>query len=59
MFGLDKLVGAAVKTVVKLPISVAADAVTMGGLLTDKDQTYTGKTFDQIVDDVEDFLDEE
>jgi hypothetical protein len=34
--------------VATLPIDVAKDAATMGGLLTDKDRTYTGKKFKRL-----------
>lgn len=33
-----------------LPLDVAADVVTMGGALSDKDQPYTAKKFSDIVE---------
>lgn len=39
MFGLFK---AAVE-IVKLPVDVAADVITLGGAINDKRETYTGK----------------
>lgn len=44
MFGiLDDLVKTVVKVAVVLPVSVAADVVTLGGELSDKrGRTYTG-----------------
>ena len=42
MFGLLRdLTKAVVGVVVETPIAIAADVVTMGGALTDKDQPYT------------------
>lgn len=35
--------------VVTLPIDVAADVITLGGALTDKDQPYTAKKASDIV----------
>lgn len=45
------------KDVVTTPISVAQDAVTLGGTLNDKDESYTEKKTDKIVDDVDDVID--
>ena len=33
-----------VGVVIETPIAIAADVVTMGGVLTDKDETYTAAT---------------
>lgn len=46
---LSGLTKAAVN-VVTLPISVAADVVTLGGTLNEKDETYTGKRLEDIMD---------
>jgi len=51
MFG--KLLKAVVGTVVELPVSIVADAVTLGGALTDKDQPYTAKAVGNIVKNVQ------
>lgn len=39
----------AAAAVVDVPVSLAADAATMGGALTDKDSTYTGEALDRLV----------
>jgi hypothetical protein len=53
MFGLlNDVLSVAVKTVT-LPVSVAADVVTMGGLLNDKPCTYTGENLDKLMDKIE------
>lgn len=49
----DSLLKAVVATVT-LPVSVVADAATLGGVLTDRDETYTGKTMRKIVENLED-----
>lgn len=42
MFGLlGSLTKATVGAVIETPIAVVADAVTLGGTLTDKDEPYT------------------
>lgn len=41
MFGLLELLTKAAVSVVKLPVTIAADAVTLGGSLTDKDRPFT------------------
>jgi len=45
---LNSLVKTAVN-VATLPVSVAADVVTLGGALTDKEEPYTAKTVSDIV----------
>jgi hypothetical protein len=49
---LEDLTKAAVG-VVTLPVSVAADVVTLGGTLTDKDKPYTAETVSNIVQNLE------
>jgi hypothetical protein len=39
--------------IVTLPLTVAADVLTLGGVLTDRDRSYTGKQIDNIVNDLE------
>jgi hypothetical protein len=39
--------------VVTAPIAIAADIVTVGGILTGKDETYTGAQVEQVVDNLE------
>ena len=44
--------------VVTSPIEVVKDAATMGGLLTDQDETYTMKRLKRLADDAEEVRDE-
>jgi len=39
--------------VVTLPIAAALDVVTMGGVLTDRDESYTGEQIKHIGEDIE------
>lgn len=43
----------AVVNVVTLPVAVAADVITMGGVLTDKDKPYTVSTAQQMYKNLE------
>lgn len=43
---------------VTAPIEVAKDAVTLGGLINDKDESYTGKRIKKLGDDAENVLDD-
>lgn len=45
MFGLLK----AIVEVAKLPVDVAADVITMGGAMTDKDRPYTADRCKRIM----------
>lgn len=54
MFGALKSLGkAAVGLVVETPIAVVADAVTLGGVLTDKKEPYTKTALGKVVENVE------
>ena len=54
MFGmLSDLAKAAVGVVIETPIAVVADVVTMGGALTDKDQSYTTTALEKVMENVE------
>ena len=54
MFGmLGDLAKAAVGVVIETPIAVVADVVTMGGALTDKDQSYTTTALEKVMENVE------
>lgn len=46
MFGLLK----AVVEVIKLPVDIAADVVTMGGVMTDKRKPYTAERLERVMD---------
>lgn len=54
MFGmLGALAKAVVGVVVETPIAIAADVVTMGGELTDKDEPYTATALKGVIENVE------
>lgn len=54
MFGiLGDLTKAVVGVVVETPIAIAADVVTMGGALTDKDAPYTATALKGVMQNVE------
>lgn len=47
----------AATVVVDAPVSVAADVVTLGGALTEKDKPYTAEALERFVDNVSDAAD--
>lgn len=49
MFGLIEDLAKAAVGVVKLPLDVAADALTLGGALTDKDKPYTAEGISDVM----------
>lgn len=51
MFG--SLLKAVVGVVVETPVAIVADAVTIGGALTDKDKPYTASAVERVVDNIE------
>lgn len=51
MFG--DLLKAVVGVVVETPVAIVADMVTMGGVLTDKDQPYTATAVEKVVKNIE------
>lgn len=53
--GLTKAVA---KTVVGIPVAVVMDVVTLGGDLTNKSQSYTGKMVDGISDAVDEMAED-
>ncbi|OIO69022.1 MAG: hypothetical protein AUJ56_07975 [Zetaproteobacteria bacterium CG1_02_49_23] len=54
MFGiLGDLTKAAVGVVVETPIAIAADALTLGGVITDKDEPYTATALKNVVKNIE------
>jgi hypothetical protein len=58
MFGLiGSLAKATVGLVVETPIALAADAVTMGGALTDKKEPYTATALKKVAENVSDATD--
>lgn len=53
MFGLlGSLTKAAVGVVIETPIAIVADAVTLRGTLTDKDESYTTTTVKRVMDNL-------
>ena len=44
--------------VVTLPLAIGADIVTVGGVLTDREETYTETKANVILDHAEDIIDE-
>lgn len=50
----DSLAKAAVGVVVETPVSLAADFLTLGGAITDKEVPYTYDTLKRVVDNVKD-----
>ena len=50
---LLKLAGSAVKA----PIALVADVVTLGGLLTDRDEAYTATNLEDTLRNLEDLID--
>jgi len=54
MFGmLGNLTKAVVGVIIETPLSIAADVVTMGGILTDRDEPYTSSSIKKVVDNIE------
>lgn len=53
MFGIFEDLAKAAVSVVKLPVSVAADVVTLGGSLTDRDRPYTADNVSDLVENLE------
>ena len=54
MFGMLESLAKAAIGVVTVPAAVVADAVTMGGTLTDKDKPYTADAVADFVRNLED-----
>jgi len=50
---LGDLTKAVVGVVIETPIAIAADIVTMGGLVTDKDEPYTATALKGVMQNVE------
>lgn len=53
MFGFLEDIAKAAVGVVTLPVTLVADAATLGGSLTDKDQPYTGTALESILKNLE------
>ncbi|EYR81811.1 hypothetical protein [Shinella sp. DD12] len=58
MFGLIEKAVRVTANVVTLPVSLAADAVTLGGELNDRRQSYTGSKLKRIGRDASDIVED-
>ena len=56
MFGLLESVVKVALSPVDLAVSATADIVTLGGLTTDRDETYTKEAAGRLVDNVKDMV---
>lgn len=52
MWGLIESTVRAAASVVSVPVALAADAVTMGGALTDRDRPYTAEACSDLLKNV-------
>lgn len=54
MLGMLESLAKAAVAVVTVPVAVVADVVTLGGVMTDKDQPYTADAVSDLVDNLKD-----
>lgn len=54
MFGMLESLTKAVVGVATLPVAAVADAVTLGGSLTDREKPYTAEAVGEILDNLAD-----
>lgn len=54
MFGMLESITKAALAVVTVPVAVAADVVTLGGSLTDREEPYTKEAVGDFVDNLKD-----
>jgi hypothetical protein len=54
MFGMFESLAKAVVSVATLPVSLAADFVTLGGAITDKHEPYTKTNLGNVYDNLKD-----
>ena len=54
MFGMLESLAKAAVAVVTVPVAAVADAVTLGGALTDKNGTYTGEAVRDAMQNLKD-----
>lgn len=52
MFGILTDLAKAATAVVTVPVAVVADAITLGGSLTDKEKPYTAEAVGDLVDNL-------
>lgn len=53
MFSFIENVAKAAVGVASLPVALAADVVTMGGVLTDREQPYVASTAEKVIENLE------
>lgn len=53
MFNIFEDLTKAAVGVVKTPVSLVADTLTLGGTLTDRDKTYIGENLEEIIKNLE------
>lgn len=58
MFGFIEKAVRVTANVVTLPVSIAADVVTLGGELNDRGKSYTGSKMKRIGKDASDIVDD-
>lgn len=54
MFGFLESVAKVASSVVTVPLAAAADVVTLGGSLVDRDKPYTAEAVEDLYDNVKD-----
>lgn len=54
MFGMLESLAKAATAVVTVPVGIAADVATLGGVLTDQDQPYTARALGDAMDNLRD-----
>jgi len=57
MFGILKSAAKAASAIVDVPVAMVADAVTMGGVMTDRDEPYTKSATSRLMQNVSDIAD--
>lgn len=59
MFGMLESLAKAAAAVVTVPVGVAADVLTLGGSITDRDKPYTFEAVEDFVQNLKDAADPE
>ena len=54
MFGILESLAKAAVAVVTIPVAAVADVVTLGGVATDKEETYTGEAVSDAMRNLKD-----
>jgi len=58
MFGmLTSLAKATVGVVIETPVAIIADVVTLGGMTTDRNKTYTTSAAERVIENLKDAVD--